>query len=94
MLGSLSDGGDWRARAACLAADPDLFFPPGTGFPSQKQAAEAKAFCRGCSVVPDCLEEALVADEAHGVWGGMSPGERRRHRRAAGLSATRASRSA
>lgn len=72
----------WRTRAACLSADPDLFFPTGTGHPSQRQTYEAKAYCRKCPVVEACLESALSMGEAHGVWGGMSTSERRQHRAA------------
>ena len=38
-------GGDWLAGAACLSADPDLFFPVSSAGPSVGQAAQAKAIC-------------------------------------------------
>ena len=42
---------DWRERAACLNADPELFFPVGNTGPAIAQIAEAKTVCRSCSVV-------------------------------------------
>ncbi|MFW5933710.1 MAG: WhiB family transcriptional regulator [Actinomycetota bacterium] len=40
---------------------------------------QAKALCRGCGVWQRCLEVALGYPPArhHGVWGGMTPEERR-----------------
>ena len=37
--------GDWLAGAACLSADPDLFFPVSSSGPSVGQVAQAKAIC-------------------------------------------------
>ena len=47
---------DWRERAACLNADPELFFPVGNTGPAIAQIAEAKTVCRSCSVVDVCLK--------------------------------------
>jgi len=33
--------------------------------------ARAKAICRRCSLVAECLEGALARAEAYGVWGGQ-----------------------
>ena len=38
---------------------------------------EAKAVCRNCPVWAECLGYALERDEAFGIWGGLSPRERR-----------------
>jgi len=35
------DRTDWRDHAACLHADPDLFFPIGTTGPELRQVDEA-----------------------------------------------------
>ena len=72
---------DWRNRALCAEVDPDLFFPD-KGQPS----APARRVCLCCEVRPQCLAYALDTGEAHGVWGGVTPDERRalaRERRAA-----------
>ena len=73
-------GGDWLAGAACLSADPDLFFPVSAPSPSVGQTAQAKAICARCRVRPECLRFALATREAHGVWGGTSEEERLRLR--------------
>jgi WhiB family transcriptional regulator, redox-sensing transcriptional regulator len=72
---------DWRSRAACLAADPELFFPVGTTALAGEQAMEAKAVCAVCPVRQECLEWALVTKQDHGVWGGLDEFERRAERR-------------
>jgi WhiB family redox-sensing transcriptional regulator len=72
---------DWRAAAACLSADPDLFFPIAGGAPSARQAAKAVRVCAGCAVCQECLDFAVRMGEAHGIWGGTTPEERTRIRR-------------
>jgi len=73
----------WRSLAACLSADPDLFFPVSSSGHSMAQEAEAKAICTGCQVRRECLAFALRTHQAHGVWGGLSEQERYRARSAA-----------
>ncbi|MFJ1900460.1 WhiB family transcriptional regulator [Streptomyces sp. NPDC088115] len=65
---------DWRSRAACSVADPDLFFPePGT---APEQIAEAKAYCNACPVRQVCLDEAFRTNEREAIAGGLTPQER------------------
>ena len=71
----------WQTEAACLSADPDLFFPISTTGPAEKQIARAKRICAGCAVRSECLEFALAHDQMYGIWGGTTPDDRRRHRR-------------
>ncbi|MQA83726.1 MAG: WhiB family transcriptional regulator [Streptosporangiales bacterium] len=73
--------GDWVDRAACAGRDPELFYPVGTQGPALRQIAAAKAVCERCRVRDDCLGHALDAGEAHGIWGGTTPEERRTLRR-------------
>ncbi len=68
---------DWRHRAACRNEDPELFFPIGTTGPALRQIEEAKAVCRRCLVVDDCLSWSLETSQEAGVWGGLSEDERR-----------------
>ncbi len=76
-----STGHDWRAAAACVGTDPELFFPVAEAGPHyDAQAAAAKAVCAGCPVVAECLAEAL-ARIPYGVAGGLTEGERRALRR-------------
>jgi WhiB family redox-sensing transcriptional regulator len=78
---------DWRSMGACLAADPDLFFPISSAGPAAGQVSRAKAVCGGCQVRRQCLSFALENDQVHGVWGGMTAEERQslRRRRPGGL---------
>lgn len=71
---------DWREQAACRGLNSDLFFPIGTSGPALAQTERAKEICRTCPVVAQCLEAALEHGEDDGIWGGMTPEERRRLR--------------
>lgn len=57
-------GEDWRNRAACRNADPELFFPL-----TWAGAAPALAMCWNCPVDSQC-EAYADAIGAEGVWGG------------------------
>jgi hypothetical protein len=66
--------------ALCAQVDPELWFPK-LGSPS----SAALLICQDCPARVDCLEWALTAREEHGIWGGMTPRQRRdelRRRRA------------
>ncbi|MEU6996890.1 WhiB family transcriptional regulator [Nonomuraea sp. NPDC046570] len=67
----------WLRRGACRKSDPDLFFPPA---PSPAQEAQAKAVCAGCQVLTECRAFAVRNGESEGIWGGLTPLERRRLR--------------
>lgn len=71
---------DWRPRAAC-ADNPDAMFPRNTA----KEIQAAKAVCRRCPVVAECLAATLHAEaclprreDLWGIAGGLRPHERRR----------------
>ena len=68
----------WRDRAACIDADPDLFFSERTDRGVYK---EALAICAKCVVREDCLDWAIKKRSDYGVFGGTTPDERRRIRR-------------
>lgn len=74
----------WRAKAACLDEDPELFFPNGNTGQALMQTEQAKAVCQQCPVMTECLEWALNTGQHDGVWGGKSEDERRRMRRGRG----------
>jgi WhiB family redox-sensing transcriptional regulator len=74
---------DWRDDAACLKADPELFFPDRGIGPVRAQVKLAKLICRGCPVNAICLNWALDSGES-GIWGGLTEDERRRLQRRAG----------
>ncbi|MFI1189294.1 WhiB family transcriptional regulator [Streptomyces californicus] len=68
---------DFRHRALCREEDPDLFFPIGSTGPALLQIEEAKAVCRRCPVMDQCLQWALENRQDSGVWGGLNEDERR-----------------
>jgi WhiB family redox-sensing transcriptional regulator len=80
---------DWRHRAICREADPELFFPIGTTGPALLQIQEAKAVCHRCPVTEQCLRWALESGQEHGVCGGRSEDERRAMKRRAARSRAR-----
>jgi WhiB family redox-sensing transcriptional regulator len=67
---------DWWRSAACLEADPELFFPVAGHGPGARETAKAKAVCAACQVRRQCLQYALATRQLHGVWGGTSEDER------------------
>lgn len=72
----------WREFAACAGADTELFYPPRDKDNYSKVSAKAKQYCNGnkdsppCPVRADCFWYAVITDEQHGIWGGMSHRER------------------
>ncbi|MBQ0850401.1 MULTISPECIES: WhiB family transcriptional regulator [Streptomyces] len=76
---------NWRERALCRYEDPDLFFPIGAhdSGPGLLQTDEAKAVCRRCPVMRNCLDRALAAGPVEGIWGATTEAERRALRRRA-----------
>lgn len=71
-LHELLAGPAWRDEALCRQTDPELFFP-GKG----KSCEPAIRVCQGCPVRAECLGHAIRYRETHGVWGGLSPRQRR-----------------
>jgi WhiB family redox-sensing transcriptional regulator len=68
---------EWSDRAACLSAEPDVFFPVGSAGLAVDDITAAKAICAGCSVLADCRDYALRSRQPFGVWGGLDEEERR-----------------
>ena len=65
-----------------LAVGPnhDIFFPPSQmERRSEKRLRErrAKEICASCPVLADCRSYAMQIREQHGIWGGLTEGERR-----------------
>jgi WhiB family redox-sensing transcriptional regulator len=72
----------WWEGAACRRRGyaVDVFLPERE---TQGSTAQAKAICRTCPVIADCLADALTPMELHGhavavlgVWGGLTTNER------------------
>lgn len=70
----------WRDAAACLGADPEMFFPVGSSGPAEAEVLDAKRVCGQCPVSVPCLRWALSHGVTAGVWGGTTEEERRRLR--------------
>ena len=68
---------DWFDDGLCAQTDPEVFFPEKGG-----STRDAKQVCMACPIQPECREYALKNEELFGVWGGLSPIERRRIRNA------------
>ena len=71
---------DWMDDAACAGEDVNKFFPD---MPNSR-ALDAKAICKTCPVINDCLQHALEHYE-QGVWGGTTDNQRRHLRRSLGI---------
>ena len=65
----------WMDDALCAQTGPELFFPEDTPDASIRNA---KKICSQCWVVEDCLEFAIANGFNHGVFGGLSPKQRRK----------------
>lgn len=67
---------EWRIRAQCNGADPELFFPmrglSGRGGQTRRTIQQ---YCEQCPVIDECLAEGM--QERFGVWGGKTPEERK-----------------
>lgn len=71
----------WAETPACAEVDPELFFPLEEDGPG---AGPARGVCAGCPLRDRCLEYALAAGMAAGIWGGLTTTERTAVLRAAG----------
>ena len=70
----------WDDRAECRGTSEEIFFPPGRN----PDYTAAQRICIGCQVRPICLVDVMAyehgrpVDHRHGVWGGLTPGQRAR----------------
>ena len=69
---------EWRSHAACYGSNTNDFFPDETGFVGNSKVAKSKLVCYTCRVREDCLGFAISNNIKHGVWGGLSPSDRRK----------------
>lgn len=78
LPGGQLDRWDWQRSAACRGMDSAVFFHPPNERDAARdnRAARAKAICRTCPVITECLNHALRVREPYGVWGGCTENER------------------
>ena len=69
--------GRWQDSAECIESDPELFFPDTYKGANREIVQKAKAVCERCTVTESCAEYALNARETDGIWGGLTPDERK-----------------
>ena len=69
----------WRTKAACLGTDPKTFFPVESthGGKDSPTYITARKICATCPVRITCLTYAVETRQHYGVWGGLTPNERR-----------------
>jgi len=60
---------------------PEIFYPEGPEHVRRYDERTAKSICNACPVRELCLDYALVAKEDFGIFGGLTPQERRLLRR-------------
>lgn len=76
---------EWSQEALCLGIDnPDIFF-------TNAFYEDALRFCALCPIRDECLAEGIKQDGIHkkgglhGIWGGLTPEERAKLRKASKL---------
>lgn len=75
---ALLDVYEWQDQGLCRKGRRDLFFEEDRerGTRRSRREAGAKRVCAVCPVKAACLEHALQAGEAYGIWGGLTAAER------------------
>ncbi len=68
---------DWRAGAACVGQDLDIFFPLGDQATHHALSNQAKEICSRCPVMATCRAWALRTSPEFGIFGGLTAHERR-----------------
>ena len=73
----MSGGRRWKEQGICGEIDPDLFFSENAD-----DVKAAKQICGTCPVAEQCREHGLDTGPEFGIWGGLTPAERRAARAA------------
>lgn len=71
----------WMEEAACKGLTHLFYLEAG----SPGESSPALSICQSCPVRSECLDKAVKENETFGVWGGLTPTQRRRGPRAAYL---------
>ena len=75
LLAAMEKHGD----PICRTTDPDAWFPEA-GDGHSKAIRYAKEMCLECPLLVECRLYALVAEEPHGIWGGLDAMQRNKIR--------------
>jgi len=68
----------WQHSANCTDIDSTIFIPTEMqGRTVSKLYAKAKSYCFECEVRPECLTFAIYNNMTEGVWGGLTPKQRK-----------------
>lgn len=70
---------DWRLEAACRNTDPNIFVPAEGANDGIRVYKTAREFCANCPVTQECLDYAVRMQIKFGMWGGLTPKQRRPH---------------
>jgi hypothetical protein len=68
------DTHDWKLDAECSKLGSPNMFPADE---DHEAIDAARATCHACPVMTACLAAAQDRKESYGVWGGLTPAERR-----------------
>ena len=70
----------WRKQAACAGVHISIFIFHDDVKYNKTTKKKALEYCNSCPVKQDCLRFAYDNNIQHGVYGGLTPKERRRFR--------------
>jgi WhiB family redox-sensing transcriptional regulator len=71
-------------RISCRDVDPEVFYP--VSYRNETAVSMAVSICDECPLKTACGVWAVKVGEPHGVWGGLTPEQRRTVRKYLGLS--------
>jgi WhiB family redox-sensing transcriptional regulator len=73
----IDDSSPWEAYALCRDYNGDDWFPVGTGALTDLKYEEVRKVCNRCPVSEQCLQESLERGDEWGMFGGLTPNERK-----------------
>ena len=70
---------DWLSEARCKGQPTEIFFAADNerGAKLRRNERRAKQICWSCPVLEPCRTYALNEREPYGIWGALTPSERR-----------------
>jgi hypothetical protein len=79
-LGLVDADMSWQDKANCRGVDTDIFYlEQGLTKENNEKKVIYKELCGKCIVKGKCLSFAQINQIEHGVWGGLTPRERKKH---------------